>query len=266
MREADLRVGSQDRLITAISKGRTLVSAFSPPRSSEVEGESLGIRVEVDRKLPVADQVYEVLKEAIVEVQLLPGTSISENRICRHFGVSRTPVRSAIARLGEEGLIDVYPQQGSFVAPIRLAGMYDNQFVRRALEVAVLREAARRWTPAMSVQARTILTAQETAIAAGNSSLFHREDERFHQAFCSFAGREGVWATILAAKSRLGRFVRLFGRPERLPIVVEEHRLILDALDAGDENQAAERLEHHLEMIFVMLAQLREEYRPYVTD
>ena len=242
------------------------MSAFSPPRSSEVEGESLGIRVEVDRKLPVADQVYEVLREAIVEVQLLPGTSISENRICRHFGVSRTPVRSAIARLGEEGLIDVYPQQGSFVAPIRLAGMYDNQFVRRALEVAVLREAARRWTPAMSVQARTILTAQETAIAAGDSSLFHREDERFHQAFCSFAGREGVWATILAAKSRLGRFVRLFGRPERLPIVVEEHRLILDALDAGDENQAAERLEHHLEMIFVMLAQLREEYRPYVTD
>ena len=81
----------------------------------------LAVSLSLNRKLPVADQVYEALKKAIVTLQLMPGASISENRICRTFGVSRTPVRSAIARLREEGLIDVYPQQGSFVAPIRLA-------------------------------------------------------------------------------------------------------------------------------------------------
>src|SRR5262249_24368279 len=110
----------------------------------------LAVSLALNRKLPVADQVYEALKKAIVTLQLMPGASISENRVCRTFGVSRTPVRSAIALLAEEGLIDVYPQQGSFVAPIRLSLITDSQFFRKALEVAILLEAAGRWTPAMS--------------------------------------------------------------------------------------------------------------------
>lgn len=224
------------------------------------------VSVKLDRKRPVSDQVYDALKKAIVSVRLLPGTSISENRICRHFGVSRTPVRTAIVRLAEEGLIDVYPQQGSFVAPIRLASIAASRFVRRVLEVAVLREAAAVWTAAMSAEARAIIASQARAIAAGDTELFHREDERFHQAFSIFAGREGVWDTIQSAKASLGRVVRLFGRPDRLPVVVEEHTAIVDALDAGDMEEAARRLADHLDKIFQMIERLPEQYRPYVTD
>ena len=63
------------------------------------EEDSLPVPFRIDRKRPVADQVYDALKAAIVSVTLPPGSSISENRICRHFGVSRTPVRAAIIRL-----------------------------------------------------------------------------------------------------------------------------------------------------------------------
>jgi DNA-binding GntR family transcriptional regulator len=227
---------------------------------------SLGLTIRLNRKLPVADQVYDTLKRAIVSCQLLPGTSISENRICRTLGVSRTPVRSAIARLEEEGLIDVYPQQGSFVAPIRLAGIADSQFVRKALEVAVLLEAAKVWTPARSAEARAIVASQAIAIARRDDDLFFVEDERFHHAFARFAERDGVWATIMGAKTRLGRFVRLFGKPERLPVVVEEHAAILDALDAGNAPEAARRLEYHLDRIFNMLNELPDQYRPYLAE
>ncbi len=230
------------------------------------EREALALSGRLNRRLTVSDQVYDALKEAIVSVKLLPGASISENRICQHFGVSRTPVRTAIVRLVEEGLIDVYPQQGSFVAPIRLSGIAESRFIRRALEVAVLREAAAVWTPELSQRARAIIAAQAEAIAAGDTELFHREDERFHQAFCMFAGREGVWATIMLAKARLGRIRRLFGDADRLPVVVREHAAILDALDAGDTEEAVGRLEYHLDKIFEMIAQLREQYRPYVAD
>ena len=230
------------------------------------EREALALSGRLNRKLTVSDQVYDALKEAIVTVKLLPGASISENRICQHFGVSRTPVRTAIVRLVEEGLIDVYPQQGSFVAPIRLSGIAESRFIRRVLEVAVLREAAAVWTPELSRRARAIIAAQAEAIAAGDTELFHREDERFHQAFCLFAGREGVWATIMLAKARLGRIRRLFGDADRLPVVVREHSAILDALDAGDTDEAIGRLEYHLDKIFEMIAQLRERYRPYVAD
>ena len=93
----------------------------------EQEYEPLPLTFRLDRRRIVSEQVYEALKAAIVGVRLLPGTWISENRICRHLGVSRTPVRTAIVRLAEEGLIDVYPQQGSFVAPIRLAGIAESR-------------------------------------------------------------------------------------------------------------------------------------------
>ena len=228
--------------------------------------DGLGFAVDINRKHPVADQIYEALKGAIVSVQLLPGTSISENRICRHFGVSRTPVRSAMVRLSEDGLIDVYPQQGSFVSPIRLAEINDSHFVRKSLEIALMREAAAKWSPEKSAEARAIIESQRQAIAAGDGNLFFREDEHFHQVFAGFAEREGVWATILQAKARLARFVRLFGKPDRLPIVVREHIAILDALDAGRTGQAVEELEYHLDMAFTIFKQTPEEYGPYVVE
>lgn len=225
-----------------------------------------GASVPVDRKRPMGEQVYDALKEAIVTVRLPPGTLISENRICRHFGVSRTPVRTAIVRLAEEGLIDVYPQQGSFVAPIRLSRIATGRFVRRALEAAVLREAAAVWTAEMSRQARAIVACQSGAIATGDTEAFHREDENFHHAFSGFAGQEAVWSVILDAKASLGRIRRLFGWPERLPVVVEEHLAIVDALDAGDADAAVQRLEEHLDKNFNLIEQLPEQYRSYVTD
>jgi DNA-binding GntR family transcriptional regulator len=228
--------------------------------------DGLGFAVDINRKYPVADQIYEALKEAIVSVRLLPGTSISENRICRHFGVSRTPVRSAMVRLSEDGLIDVYPQQGSFVSPIRLVEINDSHFVRKNLEIALMREAAAKWSPQKSAEARAIIEVQRQAIATGDGNLFFREDEHFHQVFATFAERERVWVTILQAKARLARFVRLFGKPDRLPVVVKEHIAILDALDAGEIDRAIAELEHHLDMAFTMLKQLPEEYGPYVVE
>lgn len=226
----------------------------------------LDIALELDRKRPVADQVYDALKQAIVTTRLLPGLSLSENRLCRHLSVSRTPVRTAITRLVEEGLIDVYPQQGSFVAPIRLGGISDSHFVRRSLEAALLRDVAKTWTPAMSAEVRAIIDSQDAAIMAKDADLFHDEDERFHRSFSVFAGREGVWSTVLVVRARLRRFMRLFGRSERLPEVVAEHRAIVDALDAGRANDAVARLEYHLDRIFILLEQLPDRYRPYVAD
>jgi DNA-binding GntR family transcriptional regulator len=244
--------------------GEASAVAVTAPR--EQEDAPLALDVRLDRRHTVSDQVYDALKDAIVSVKLLPGTSISENRICRHFGVSRTPVRTAIVRLVEEGLIDVYPQQGSFVAPIRLSGIADSRFVRNVLELAVLREAGAVWAPEFGQRARTIVAAQVEACAAGDQERFHREDERFHHGFSVIARREGVWSTIVLAKARAGRVHRLFGDADRMPVVVQEHVAILDALDAGDVEEAVRRLQYHLDKVFELIEQLPERCRPYVAD
>lgn len=218
----------------------------------------------LERGGTVSDQVYDALRHAIVTVRILPDTSISENRICRSLGVSRTPVRSAIVRLAEDGLIDVYPQKGSFVAPIRLAAIAESRFIRRVLEVAVLRDAGTVWTPAYSADARAAIAEQARAIAAGESEAFFTADAAFHHIFSLAAGHAGAWATITQANSRLGRFHRLFGNKDRLPVVLQEHSGVIDALDAGDIDLAAQRLEEHIDKVFNLIDRLPEHFRRFV--
>ncbi len=223
------------------------------------------VELVVNRYGSVADQVHAALRQAIVEVRLAPGAPISENSICRQFSVSRTPVRAAIQRLSEEGLVDVYPQLGSFVAPIRLGEIQDSHFIRRSLEVALLREVAPKWTKEMSRTMRDVIAEQERVIAANDASGFFHADEAFHCLLGTFSGREGVWQAILAAKVTLSRFHRYWAKPERLPAVIEEHLAVVDALDRGDAEGAEKALVTHLDMVFVIYEQLPEEERKHLS-
>src|SRR6056297_1158864 len=218
-----------------------------------------GLELPSDRQGSVSDQVHAVLRKAIVEVRLAPNEWISENSICKQFSVSRSPVRTAIQRLVEEGLVDVSPQRGSFVAPLRLDGLRDSHFVRRSLELALLRETVPIWTPDMSETMRGIIAEQERIVAAEDPDGFFLEDERFHRTLAGYSGREGVWSAIQAAKIPLMRFHRYWAHKDRLHDVLKEHRAIIDALDQGDAVAAEEALALHLDMVFVIFDRMSEE-------
>jgi GntR family transcriptional regulator, rspAB operon transcriptional repressor len=237
-----------------------------PAPVQEAAEPPLPLVVQLDRRKPVGDQIYEGLRDAIISLQLPPGTPVSENRICRHVGVSRTPVREALIRLVKDDLIDVFPQQGTFVAPIRLGTVHESHFVRRALEAEVLRTAAVRWTPALSGRARDILVSMDRAQGTGDTEAFHRLDEAFHRNFAASAGLEGVWTTIQQAKARVDRVHRLAYVEGRPPIVIAEHAAILDALDRGDAEAAVAALVYHLDRILALLGDLREHNRGYFTE
>jgi GntR family transcriptional regulator, rspAB operon transcriptional repressor len=227
---------------------------------------ALKLQLKLDPHRQVSVQVYQALKKAIVSLQLPPGSSISENRICRHIGVSRTPVREAIIRLVEDELIEVFPQKGSFVAPIKLSAVRENHFSRKALELAVLRRAAAAWDPALGSKARYIVERQAAALSAGDMDDFHALDETFHRSFCVAAELEGVWTTIQTIKARVDRVHRLAGVPGRLPMVIAEHNAILDALDVGDATGALSRLEYHLERAPTMLETMVGTHEKYFVD
>jgi DNA-binding GntR family transcriptional regulator len=191
---------------------------------------------------------------------------ISENRICRQIGVSRSPVRSAITRLVEDGLIEVFPQKGSLVAPIKLSAVRNNHFIRKALEIAVLRRASEAWTPELAARSRQILAGQAAALADEDLERFHELDEEFHRAFCSAADLRGVWSTIQIAKARVDRVHRLVSGVGRLPLVITEHGDILDALDGGDRDRAEERLDYHLERAPAIMETLIGSYEKYFVE
>lgn len=78
--------------------------------------------------------IYEILRQEIVCLVRQPGSQISENQICQDLNVSRTPVREAILKLQDEGLVEIFPQSGTRVAPISLTALPDIVFYRTALE------------------------------------------------------------------------------------------------------------------------------------
>src|ERR1700759_5220520 len=91
------------------------------------------------RETSKAERVYEHLRRRIRELTLPPGAPLRKEEIALALGVSRAPVSEAIARLADEALVDVSPQHGSFVAPIRAADVRESLFIRTALEVEAIR-------------------------------------------------------------------------------------------------------------------------------
>lgn len=235
-------------------------------RVGETDDALNNLTIVFDRRRQVGDQIYDALKKAIVSLRLPPGASISENRICRQIGVSRTPIRAAIIRLVEDGLIEVFPQKGSFVAPIKLSAVRNNHFIRKALEIAVLRRASSCWTPLVAARSREILMRQAAALGEGDIERFHELDVEFHRSFCTAASLGGVWSTIEIAKARVDRVHRLASAQGRLPLVIVEHGAILDALDGGDAERAAERLDYHLERAPAIMETLLGSHEKYFVE
>src|SRR5256884_7347403 len=89
-------------------------------------------------------RVQDVVRDAIVRLDLPPGTAIDKAALCTRLGVSRFPVSEALGRLAAEGLIEVLPQRGTRVARIRLAEVHQAMFIRRALEADAVRMVAMR--------------------------------------------------------------------------------------------------------------------------
>ena len=91
-------------------------------------------------------------------------------------------------------------------------------------------------------------------------------DEAFHRSLCEAAGLEGVWSTIQIAKARVDRVHRMAAVQGRLPLVIEEHRAILDALDVGDRERAEASLDYHLERAPSIMETLIGAHDKYFVD
>ena len=190
--------------------------------------------------------IYRVLRQDVVTLRLKPGMRLSENELAARFGTSRAPVREALIRLADEGLIDVRPQRGSFVSRISLAAMEQARLVREALEVVIIRRAAE------AKMSRSAFRACETAItgqldARDDPERFTSCDDEFHRAFADAVSLGGIWSIIEREKVQFDR-VRILSLPHVTPVdvLIAQHRAILKAVLDGDPDQAEKAIRAHL--------------------
>ena len=241
----------------------TLVDSRTAPLTAGAEKGAFA----VDRRLPAAEQVYRVLRNEIITCRIAPNEAISENRLCGMFGVSRSPVRVAVTRLAEDGLIEIFPQRGTYVAPIKLKQVREAQFARSALEVALAEEAARHWSAANSMEARANLGRQMQHAETGDSWGFFLDNESFHQIIARAARLEGVWTTVQSVKTIWDRIGHLANRvPAHTLQIIDEHGAIVDALDRRSSSEAAAAMKVHLKSVDHAIARLQPLYATYFVD
>ena len=214
----------------------------------------------------ISDSVYETLTEAIRDLHLLPGAPISEPAVAEWLSVSRSPVREAIARLVDLGLVTVKPQVGSYVAPISLQEVEEAAFIRSALEASAFKRAIRDGTPD-TTEIQRLVDINKIAAESGDIDGFFDTDEQVHGNVFELAGLGKIWDVVRRTKVQLDRLRRLsLPRVMRDPILVEEHQLIVDCLRTRDEKQGVEVIERHATRIFHTIEDHRSLYPSYFSD
>jgi DNA-binding GntR family transcriptional regulator len=198
---------------------------------------------------PIAGKAYASIKRRILDLTLAPGEVLSEQRLAAEFGLSRTPVREAFKRLENEGLVDVVPQQGTFVSPIRRELVMDAQFARAALECALVRQASQKRTEHDLVLLAENMDAQKRAAARGDFDALFRLDEDMHESIAVAAGRPHIWSLISDIKIHMDRARKLTLRPDHIPTLLLQHQAILDGIRAADADAAEAAMNEHLGFI-----------------
>lgn len=197
---------------------------------------------------PLVGQVHRALRNLILETVLLPWQTLSEKDVAARLEVSKTPVREAIIRLSEEGLVTVIPKSRTYVAPINLDRFLEGCFVRLQLESGAAKRAATERSLEDVCNLKACLARQEEAIAAEDYTAFRHLDEEFHSLIIEAAKLPGVIPLIETAKVEIDRIRSL---KQRLNIratdrVLAQHRSITSAIADKDPAKAEEAMRNHL--------------------
>jgi DNA-binding GntR family transcriptional regulator len=216
------------------------------------------------RRVTTAGAIYERLYADIISLRMPPGLFLQEKRIADEFGVSRTPVREALLRLSEGGLVDIFPQSGTVVSRVPVSAIPEAVIVRKALEGTTAEMAAQTATVADVARLDAIIARQRAHAAVGNASSFHEEDEAFHEAITQISGYPGIWGILKTVKVQIDRARRLaLPALGRMGNVVSEHMIIRDALAAHDAAAARSAMIHHLSAVIPDVDELRSRYPDY---
>ncbi len=208
----------------------------------------------------LGQRVYVVLRQAILSLAFAPGAMLRKPELCTMLGVSRSPVADAVARLAAEGLVDVVPQAGSFVARFSMADIREGAFLREAIETAAAERVAAGATPAQVAALVGNLQAQRAAALAGDAAGFYALDGEMHRLILSYTGYPRLSQVAETAWLHVNRARQLIlPIPGRIEATLAEHVAIVEAIGDGDPARARARVQHHLRQLLTYLEPLERD-------
>jgi DNA-binding GntR family transcriptional regulator len=212
----------------------------------------------------VQDSVYTALRKSIINLNLAPGTAISEKEISLRYKVSRTPVREAFIHLSKEGLVKVIPQRETLVSLIDLDRVEQELFLRESLEMAILKPFISQCRPNHIAELEKIVETQAAAFEQNEYINFINFDDDFHRFFFDVAGHT-LGREVLESMCGHYHRVRLLsvwlnGIGEN---IVDQHKEIVSSIKKQDLHEVCHKLNQHLHKLHTEEKLLLEKFPDY---
>ncbi len=219
----------------------------------------------IDLSVPAGDQIYHTVRAAILDMQLPPGCPVSEAEIGTKLGASRTPVREALLRLREEGLVHTLPSRGSFVSRLSRDRIRESQFLREALELASVHKVAEMGlSPEGRLALENNLSEQVRAAKDEDYPHFHELDDAFHALIAEATGFTRTAKVLAREKVQLDRLRHLsLTREGHLAALLAEHQSIYASLSDNQVEAAVSRMRAHCRTVLGVLEDLSRQHREY---
>lgn len=192
-----------------------------------------------------ATEATRVLREAILDSAIPPGTWLREETVSKLIGVSRTPVREAVSRLVEEGLVERHEGAGVRVTTLTVEDMSIVYSIRGSLESLAARRIVDHAAQTQVAALAELHDQMSAAGAAQDVAEFNRLNVLFHHELGAAAGNAYLARMLSTVEVAMRRFGSRSYSPERITEIMQEHQLILDALSRRDADAAAKAAEDH---------------------
>lgn len=206
------------------------------------------IQLQMNEYLPLRDVVFQTLRQAILRGTLQPGERLMEIHLAQKLGVSRTPVREAIRMLELEGLVDMVPRRGAVVAEITKSDLEDVLEVRAALEELAVKKACQNMTKEQLSQLRQAAKKFAECLKREDLMASAQADVDFHEIICEATGNRRLIQILNNIREQIYRY-RLENLKDKSSHanLVEEHRIICQALEERSQEKARAAIRVHIE-------------------
>lgn len=203
--------------------------------------------------------IYRELEEEILSGALRRGDTLTENSVTARLGASRTPVRSALHRLAEEGLIELTPNRGAVVLGVTSDDLVDIYKMRMRLEGLASREAASRISEEDKIKLTDSVELSEFYIKKKDAEHLKELDSEFHDIIYRASGNRLLYRTLSDLHKKIKTYRKIsLTVTDRLEKSVEEHREILSAIINGNQDEADRLTSMHIEAALANLLSVFE--------
>ena len=194
-----------------------------------------------------AQDVYDALREMIIDLRVAPGSRVTESQLADYFFVSRTPIRAALQRLESEGFLTIKAKQGCFIRNIDMVKISQYYDVRVSLEVMVLDEIAKHRNKAELVSIANLWNPENSSFGLQVTDHLKAAEEGFHLELAKISNNEVLIRYIEDINDQI-RVVRRLGWPNMKSVTdtYEEHFRICELLLAEDLKAAQAEMTNHI--------------------